>query len=135
MARIQIYRRTYRWHDKDPICDAINAAIEDVGLKSSAVSAVSGVATGTIEGWRTGATRRPQNDTLTSVSGSLGFVRHDHLNKDGTVTPAFERVRDLDWRQEMEKQATWLLKYGTPKQKAQAKKRVARAKKKRNGAA
>ena len=60
------------------------------------------------------------------MSGALGYVRHDRLNRDGSVVPDYEKVRNLDWREEMVKQANWILKHGTAKQKAEIKKRRVR---------
>ena len=37
MAKFQVYRRTYRWIDKDPICDAINSIITAERLKDRQV--------------------------------------------------------------------------------------------------
>jgi transcriptional regulator with XRE-family HTH domain len=126
MTKFQVYRRTYRWIDKDPICDAINSIITAERLKDRQVHELAGVTTQTIANWRRGATKKPRNDTLTCVSGALGYVRHDRLNRDGSVVPDYEKVRSLDWREEMEKQAKWILKHGTAKQKAAAKKRRGR---------
>ena len=124
MARVTIYR-TFRWIDKDPTIDAIRSAVQAEKLNPNQVKDLSGVAAGTVNNWFNGGTRRPQNATLTAVSSAIGYVRHDRLNRDGTVEVAYEKARDLNWRDEIEKQADWLLKHG-PKRKA-------RAKRKKNG--
>jgi hypothetical protein len=116
MARVHLYR-TYRWIDKDPAIDAIRTVVQGEKLKANAVHEISGVATGTLEGWFSGGTRKPHNSTLTAVSSALGYVRHDHLNADGSVVVAFEKARDLNWGKEIAKQADFVLKYGTTKQK------------------
>lgn len=123
MARINIYR-TYRWIDKDPIIDAVRTVVEDEKLKTSAVHNISGVATATLENWFNGDTRKPQNATLTAVTSALGYVRHDRLNRDGSVAVAFEKARDLDWRKEIEKQADFMLEQGKKKPKKRAKKKT-----------
>jgi hypothetical protein len=130
MATVHIHRprRTYRWFDKDPIIDAARTMIGDEKLKLNMVHQISGVSATTLDNWFHGDTRKPQNDTLTALSSSLGYVRHDHLNRDGTVTVAFEKVRDLNYRKEIEKQANWLLKHGTPEQKKAVKKKTAKIK-------
>lgn len=127
MARINIYR-TYRWIDKDPIIDAVRTVCQDAGLKEHAVHQISGVASATLKNWFDGETRKPQNATLTAVTSALGYVRHDRLNRDGSVAVAYEKARDLDWKKEIEKQADFLLEQGKKKPKKKA------AKKKTNGA-
>jgi hypothetical protein len=122
-ARVFVYR-TYRWLDKDPVIDAARTIVQDEKLKNSAVHAISGIATATLDNWFNGHTRKPQNATLTAFSSSLGYVRHDRLNKDGTVTVAFEKVRDLDWNREIEKQADFLLSVGKKKKKRVRKKKT-----------
>lgn len=124
MARLY---RTYLFRDKDPTIDAIRTCVQDEKLKIHSVHQISGVAAATINNWFNGGTRQPQNSTLTAVSSALGYVRHDRLNRDGTVTVAFEKQREYDWRKEIDKQADWLLKQNKPKKKRR------RAKKKANG--
>jgi hypothetical protein len=119
--------RTYRWIDKDPIIGAVKTVVQDEKLKNSAVHAISGVATATLDNWFDGGTKKPQNATITAVTSALGYVRHDRLNVDGTVEVAFEKARVLDWTKEIEKQANFLLKSGMKK------KRRPRKKKKTNG--
>lgn len=132
MTRVHIYR-TYRWIDKDPIIDAVKTVIRDEKLKNKAVHEITGVGAGTLDNWFNGGTRQPKNATVTAVTSGLGYVRHDKLNPDGTVQISFEKARALDWRTEIEKQADFMLKYGTAKQK----KALARKRKKvpSNGAA
>ena len=125
MARIHLYR-TYRWIDKDPVIDAVRTVVQDEKLKNNMVHEISGVAAATLDNWFNGETRKPQNVTVTAVTSALGYVRHDRLNSDGTVSVAFEKARNLDWAKEIEKQASFVLKHGTTKQKK-------RARKKKNG--
>lgn len=123
MARIHLYR-TYRWIDKDSVIDAVRTVVQDERLKNSQVHAISGVAAATLDSWFSGGTRKPQNATLTAVTSALGYVRRDRMNADGTVTPAYEKARALDWDKEITKQANFVLKHGTTKQKKQAKKKL-----------
>jgi hypothetical protein len=116
MPRVHLYR-TYNWIDKDPIIDAVRTVVQDEKLKSSAVHNISGVSATTLESWFSGHVRKPQNATLTAVTSALGYVRRDRLNGDGTVTVAFEKARALNWSKEIEKQAGFVLKHGTAKQK------------------
>lgn len=123
------FLRTYRWVDKDPIVDTLRTAFEETGLNKNQVSELSGVAGGTLKGWFEGATRRPSNSTSTAVLAALGCVRRDHLNRDGTVTPGYERVRDYDWRKELDKAADFWVKQNSPR----AKRRKRKAKTEANG--
>lgn len=125
MARFVVYR-SYRFIDKDPIIDAVRTVCEDEHLNNNRVHEISGVASGTLNNWFGGVTRKPQNSTVTAVTAALGYVRRDVLNKDGTVSVAFAKARELDWESEIEKQADWLLKHG---KKVKTKKR----RKKKNG--
>lgn len=124
MARVHLYR-TYRWLDKDPAIDAIKTVVQAEKLKHKAVQDITGVMAGTLDGWFTGGVRKPNNSTLTAVSSGLGYVRHDRLNPDGSVEVHFEKARDLDYRKEIEKQADFILKHGTVKQKAALKRKRA----------
>lgn len=117
MARVTIYR-TYRWLDKDPIIDAVRTTVKDEKLSNYEVHQISGVATATLDNWFAGNTRKPQNATVTAVTSALGYVRRDSLNKDGTITVGYAKSRQLDWQDEIEKQANWMLKQGRkPKKK------------------
>ena len=127
MARVHVYR-TYRFIDKDPIIDAVRTVVEDTHLSHHKVHEVSGVAQATLDNWFEGSTRRPQNTTVTAVTSALGYVRADSLNPDGTVAVGFKKARRLDYQQEIEKQADWLLKHGTPKQKKSRRRKKAGAK-------
>jgi hypothetical protein len=120
MPRVHLYR-TYRWIDKDPVIDAVRTVVNDEKLKSNAVHEISGVATATLDNWFNGHTRKPQNVTVTAVTSALGYVRHDRLKPDGTIAVAFEKARDLDWGKEIEKQADFILKHGTAKQRKRKK--------------
>ncbi len=124
MPRVHLYR-TYRWIDKDPVIDAVRTVVQDEKLKSGAVHEISGVATATLDNWFNGHTRKPQNVTVTAVTSALGYVRHDRLNPDGTVAVSFEKARDLNWDREIEKQANFVLKNGTAKQRKVAKRKKA----------
>lgn len=114
MARIRVQRpyRTYRFIDKDYIVDAVRSVVQAEKLNYHKVQAISGVSANTLAGWFDGPVRKPQNATVTAVTSALGYVRRDRLEKDGTVAVAFEKVRPLNWRNEIEKQADWMLKHG-----------------------
>ena len=123
MARVQIYR-TYRWIDKDPIIDAVRTVVKaGEKLKNNMVHDISGVSATTLDNWFEGATRRPQNSTVTAVTSALGYVRRDSFNPDGTVAIRFVKRRNLNYQDEIEKQADFLLKQGgKPKKKRRKKK-------------
>lgn len=127
--KVHVYR-TYRWIDKDPIIDAVRTCVQETGLNASQVHDIAGISAATLKNWFGGETRKPQNVTVTAVTSALGFVRHDKLQADGTVAVGFDRARDLDWRDEMDKQARWIAKHGTAKQKKKAR---GRRKRKTNG--
>jgi hypothetical protein len=127
--RVNIRYRNYRWLEKDPIIDAVRTVVKgEEHLKNSMVHAISGVATATLDNWFDGVTKRPQNSTVTQVTAALGYVRSDELLANGQVVVGFRKARRLDWKEEMSKQADWILKEAGPK-----KKRV--SKKKNNGGA
>lgn len=128
MARFLVYRN-YNFIDKDPICDAMRTIIRsDEHLNNNQVHQITGVASQTIDGWLDGATRRPQNATISQVTAALGYVRRDTLDKNGAVQVRFVKVRELDFADEIEKQADWYLKHG-------GKKKPAKRRKKGNGRA
>jgi len=121
--RVIVYRN-YRFIDKDPIIDAIKTVVKtDEQLKDNQAAAITGVSPTTFAGWFEGGTRRPQNATVSQVAAGLGYVRRDSLNADGTVTVGFVKARKLDYKEEREKQADWLLKQGrkTKKRKRNSK--------------
>jgi hypothetical protein len=125
MARVTLHYRNYRWIDKDPIIDAIRTVVRsDEHLKNSMVHAISGVATATLDNWFDGTTKRPQNATITQVTGALGYVRHDELRADGTVVVGFRKARGLDWREEIEKQTKFFLKHHPDAKKKKQKKKA-----------
>jgi hypothetical protein len=125
MARLVIYRN-YRFIDKDPIIDAVRTVVKsEEKLKNAHVHQITGVATATLDNWFDGTTRKPQNATVCQVTGALGYVRRDTLNKDGTVAIGFVKARELDWRDEMEKQADWYLKHHDKPKKRKRKKKAA----------
>ena len=128
MVRSFFYRN-YNFIDKDPICTALREVIRgQEHLKNHQVHQISGVAAQTIDGWLDGITRRPQNATVTQVTGALGYARHDEILPDGTVVPGFRKVKRYDYDKEKQKQADFFLKMHP-----QSKKRKSRRKKKSNG--
>lgn len=128
MARSYLYRN-YRFIDKDPICTALRQVIRgEEHLKNHHVHQISGVAAQTIDGWLDGATRRPQNATISQVTAALGYVRHDELLPDGSVVPGFVKAKDYDYDKEIEKQTKFFLKHHP-----NAKKKKSKPRKKKNG--
>jgi len=113
--------------EKDEIIGALKTMIRgDEHLNNSQVSQISGVSATTVANWFDGDTRKPQNATVMALTSTLGYLRRDYRNKDGTVSPGFVKdLKDIDYEQEMVKQADWLLKQGKPKRK--------RARKHKNG--
>lgn len=109
MADFRIYR-TYRFIDKDPIIDAMRSIRADGHLKTKDDAALAGLAAGTLAGWFDGDTRQPKNSSVTAYTSSHGYVRHDRLRRDGTVEVRFVKARELDWQEELEKAADFMLK-------------------------
>jgi hypothetical protein len=123
MARTYIYR-SYRFIDKDPIIDAMRTVVQGEHLKNSAVHSISGVATATLDNWFNGATRRPQNSTVMAAMTALGYGRRDEIMPDGRIVPGFTKLhRKIDYREEMIRQADWVIKHARPKKKRTAKKK------------
>src|SRR5262245_54628861 len=118
--RIGILRK-YQFVDKDSVIDAIRTIRDDEGLSNADLHAISGHATTTYNGWFDGDVRNPKHAVVTNTAASLGYVRHDTLNKDGTVNVRYVKAQRLDWKDEMEKQADWILKHKPPKKKRKKK--------------
>jgi transcriptional regulator with XRE-family HTH domain len=113
--------------EKDEIIGALKTMIRtDEHLNNNQVADISGVAPSTIANWFDGDTKKPQNATVMALTSTLGYLRRDYRNRDGTVSPGFVKDQpDIDYEAEKKKQADWLLKQGRPKKK--------RTKKKKNG--
>lgn len=122
MAKVHIYR-TYRFIDKDPVIDAIRTVVQNEHLKNSAVHNISGVSTATLDNWFEGGTKKPQNSTISAVTSALGYVRRDDIDQRGNLVIGYKKARDLNFSDEIEKQADWLLKHGTAKQQKKPKRR------------
>ena len=123
-ARIGSYR-TYRFLDKSPAIDAVRTMLADEGIKPSQCKALSGVTV--VPNWVFGDTRDPKDASLTALSSALGYVRQDYFDGKGKVQVGFKKARDMDYVAEREKQADWILRTGTAKQKAEIKRRRAKA--------
>lgn len=123
MAKLHIYRSMYNWLDRDKSVDALYSHIRNEHLSNHRVHEISGVASQTLKNWFDGKTRKPQNMTLLAVSSALGLVRADYFDRSGNVQVDFKKARELDYEKEIEKQADFLLKHGTTKQKAAVKKK------------
>lgn len=115
--------RTYRFIDKAPTIDAVRTMVQDEGLNNHQVSQISGVAGGTLAGWFDGDTRNPFDSTLTAVTSSLGYVRRDDLQRDGTVRVGYIKARAYNYQKEIERAADWLLKQNSGRRKPRATRR------------
>jgi hypothetical protein len=111
--------------EKDESIGALRTMIrDDEHLNNNQVERISGVKAGTIKNWFDGDTKKPQNATMMAVSSALGYLRRDHRNADGTVSPGFVKdLKSINYAEEMVKQADWLLKHGHTKKKGAKKKK------------
>src|SRR5215469_17736234 len=133
MRRVSFYRN-YHFIEQDPIVPALKTITRDEHLKPSEAHEITGLATQTITNWLNGKTRRPQNASSTNFAAALGYARHDELLPDGTVVPGYKKVRDLDWKEEAEKQADWMLRTADRRAaQKEAEKKAAQKKKRSNG--
>lgn len=66
---------TYNFVDKDPVIDELRTRIADAGLSWQEIKAKSGVSVGTMRGWFTKNTRRPQSATVEAVGRAIGYKR------------------------------------------------------------
>jgi uncharacterized protein HemY len=118
-----------KWLDRDRTTDVLLSHIRNLNLSFHRVHEISGVATGTLAKWDDGTTQQPRNMTQLAVSAALGLLRADYFDKHGEVQVDYKLGLDRDWDKEIEKQANFLLKHGTEKQKKAI--RAKRAKKKK----
>src|SRR5262245_50232274 len=102
-------RRGYRLKDKYKICDALRTVIQDEGQNYNQIHEITGVASATVRNWLDGPTRQPQNACVMAVTNILGWRRNDRVEPDGSITPAFAKVRRgaLDYQAEREAQADY----------------------------
>lgn len=107
-GKISLYRN-YRYITKDPLIDAMRVLIKEVRDAKEAHE-LTGVSPATWNGYFYGGTRNPRNATSTQLSGGLGFIRHDVMNRDGTVTPRLVKARDINKERELERQADFMLR-------------------------
>jgi hypothetical protein len=117
MARVIFYRVFKSTVEQDPTVDAIRGVIQQERLKINMIHQITGVASATVTNWLNRKTIKPQNATLMAVSGGLGYVRHDRISRDGTIEVNFEKVREYDYKKEIEKQADFLLNNPKPNKK------------------
>lgn len=123
-AYVHTYR-TYRFINKSPAIDAVRTMLQDEHLNPHQCKELTGVTV--VGNWLYGDTRDPKDGSLVALSSGLGYARHDRFNpRTGKVEVGFEKIRELDYRDEYTKQANFILKHGTAKQKAVAKKRKER---------
>lgn len=78
MAFVKIIR-TYRYKDKDPVCDEIATLVDDAGLRgkqhTSKIATLATLAKGTVDALLYGETRLPRNSTVMAIATALGFER------------------------------------------------------------
>jgi transcriptional regulator with XRE-family HTH domain len=76
MAEFRVLR-SYRFVDKDPVCDELRTLVEDRGLMSQLkrVAELSGLAPSTVNNLFNGETKKPQNRTVMGVASSIGYRR------------------------------------------------------------
>jgi transcriptional regulator with XRE-family HTH domain len=69
--------RTYRFMDKDPVCDEVRTLIQDEGLYEALgkVAILAGIARQTVDKLLNGETKRPQNRTIMAITTGLGYER------------------------------------------------------------
>jgi DNA-binding phage protein len=63
--------KSYMFRDKDPVIDVLRTVKEDKKVKTTDISADSGVSTTTIHNWFRGKTRRPQFATVAAVARAM----------------------------------------------------------------
>lgn len=65
--------KSYNFVEKDPIIDEIRTVYQDSGANYRWISEHSGVASGTLNNWFSGETKRPQAATVNAVLRALGY--------------------------------------------------------------
>jgi hypothetical protein len=80
--------RTYRFIDKDPVCDRVKTVDQDEGLEKrlQVVADLAGLNINTVRALLFGGTKSPQNRTIMAIMTSLGyehsFAKSRKLNVD-----------------------------------------------------
>jgi hypothetical protein len=64
--------KTYKFTGQDPMVGKVLGVCDEAGVKPSAVSRESGVASSTLGNWRKRKTKRPQFATLNATLMALG---------------------------------------------------------------
>lgn len=71
--------RTYRFVNKDPVCDEIATLVDDAGLRgrqnTGKVATLATLAKATVDALLYGETRQPRNSTVMAIATSLGYER------------------------------------------------------------
>lgn len=71
--------RTYRFTNKDPVCDEVATLVDDAGLRgrqhTGKIATLSTLAKSTVDGLLYGDTCHPRNSTVMAIATSLGFER------------------------------------------------------------
>ena len=70
-STLRVYK-SYNFIDKDPVIDAIRTAVSDSGLSYKQIHDKSNVATGTLNSWLNGKTKRPMFATCWAVARACG---------------------------------------------------------------
>lgn len=71
--------RTYRFTEKDPVCDEVMNLVDEAGLRgkknTGKIAILATLAKGTVDALLYGDTKRPRNSTVMAIATSLGYVR------------------------------------------------------------
>jgi hypothetical protein len=94
------YLRTYRFIDKDPVCDELRTLVQDEGLytRLKILAELTNLAHSTLHNLFHGGTRRPQNATAMAIGTALGYKRE------------WVKERKLDVEKELEFARAWNIK-------------------------
>jgi hypothetical protein len=64
---------TYNFVEKDPVIDVLRTMQRDSGMSNQQIAEKSKVSEGTIHGWFSGRTKRPQFATVAAAAVAMGF--------------------------------------------------------------
>jgi hypothetical protein len=71
--------RTYRFTNKDPVCDEVASLVNEAGLRgrqhTGKIATLATLAKATVDALLYGATRQPRNSTVMAIATSLGYER------------------------------------------------------------
>lgn len=99
--------RTYRFVDKDPVCDELRTLVHDAGLskKLKIVAELANLHPSTIKNLFHGATKRPQNATVMAIGTSLGYKRDWVRDRDLNVEEELVFARQWNKREKAKQEA------------------------------